>query len=126
MKTKKPLAIDPQGRKIYMAPQSKVSRYGLFMPYVLRTLHHPEAFVTDLSSVYDFDPSPKVIKTLRTMSKYRVDEDTKLWVIAKALQEQATKWMTRMPGWLATRSFEASGTIGKNTKVSIRVETLPK
>ena len=51
--TKGPLA----GKEVHVAPQDRVTRLEPFVGRVLEALDHPEALVTDMSSLMDFSPN---------------------------------------------------------------------
>jgi hypothetical protein len=84
MKKGKFLATDPMGRKVYMASESKMSKIDKDkIMKVLEAVEHPEAFVTDLSTIYDFDIDPTIVS--RRLG-FKVKENDYIWKVAKKVK----------------------------------------
>lgn len=95
------LPFDPKTVKIESAPFDKVDSPEL-APYVakiLKAVGHPEAYVTDESSIWDFldvfDSKAKKNKTVEKIAaklKVKILSGDYLWEIAKKMENQhATK-----------------------------------
>jgi hypothetical protein len=84
MKKTKLIATDPMGRKIYMGPENKLEKInGIKIMKVLEAVGHPEAFVTDLSTVSDFDIDPKIVSK---KLGFKVQEKDCIWEVAKKIK----------------------------------------
>lgn len=103
-KGEKLIGTDPKGRKIYMGSTKKVEQYAPFIKYILGVVGHPEALVTDESSLGDFCPDKRKLKSWCTLLKnqaiYLVEGHTYLWEIAQALEGQAGMWLQSAPNWV--------------------------
>lgn len=68
------MMIDPQGRKIEYAPQIGVEQYeDIAQDFLEHVVEHPEAWISDLSSVYDFEYDTKEEAWERIKKRYGVD-----------------------------------------------------
>jgi hypothetical protein len=81
------VVYDPFGRKITAAPRTETARNRAWVVKVITALGHPEAWITDLSIVGDFDkfPMPK------TLCNMKVTANTKIITVAKHLRRVAKK-----------------------------------
>lgn len=78
-----------KGKKIVAAPQTDTIKYGREMACILDAIGHPEAFVTDMSSIGDFCLDEPEIKQLTIDFGFEVKESDLLIEIAKQLYGQS-------------------------------------
>ena len=79
---KKVLFTDSQGRKIVFAPCNKIEKYAKGIQPILNLIGHPEAFVSSLSTVYDFDINDKRMEKLKKIMK-SAKQTTFIWQLAQ-------------------------------------------
>lgn len=77
----------PPGTKIEMAPQEKVQEHVVGMEQLLELLGHPEALVSDWSTLRDFAPDGVTMRVLGNTYKRILNVDEELWQLAKELEE---------------------------------------
>ena len=78
-------------KKITFASRKKVSKYEEELHKILKLLGHPEALITDLSSIGDFAPKKSTIKKIEKLIGDTVLEADLLVDIAKKFTLTRTK-----------------------------------
>ncbi len=83
------------GKKIMFCSENEINKRKDYVQVVLEILGHPEAWVSDLSSVGDFvcflDTKKERNTRLRKFSKalgFKVEEKDLIWEVAKRLQKE--------------------------------------
>lgn len=72
--------------KIVIVEQDKVDLYETQVNRLLAALGHPEALVTDLSQVFDFDPDEEAEADLSELMGRTVRPVEYLWQLAQELE----------------------------------------
>lgn len=75
------------GMEMRIAPEGKVRMYREGVNEVLDFIGHPEAFVTDWSTVGDFTRDMWTLTLLSMHTGIRVSDYTYVWQLGKVLQE---------------------------------------
>lgn len=78
----------PDGEKVVMASMEGVNKSGSYVDRVLEALGHPEAIVTDLSSVNDFMPDDNEIQDAIDKLGIVIGHDDTIVEIAKRLEQE--------------------------------------
>jgi hypothetical protein len=74
-------------KKFELAPQEKINALGSRVDRVLEALGHPEALVTDLSTVNDFIEDDYDLEVVSIELGIRVDASDYIWELAEQLEE---------------------------------------
>lgn len=77
--------IDPLGKKIRQAPREKVEKYESLIAEILEVLGHPEAWVSDLSTIGDFDLTPGELEVASQILGASLSEEMLLVEIAEEI-----------------------------------------
>ena len=70
---------------------SKVKQYSEYIDIVLDALGHPEAYVTDESTIWDFMLTKKTIADMKLKFKVPVSNKDYIWKIAERLEKACYK-----------------------------------
>ena len=81
-------AIDREGRKIRMAPWERVKKYEKIIAEILEVLGYPEALVTDLSTISNFDLSPGELEGASQILGLSLSEEMLLVEIAEEIAKK--------------------------------------
>lgn len=73
--------------KIILTAQDKINQYSKGITLLLDILQHPEALVTDESTLRDFSPDGVTMRILGNTYKRILNVDEELWQLAKELEE---------------------------------------
>lgn len=68
-----------------IAPDSHIKRYEKGVNRLLDILQHPEALVTDLSDLRDFNPDAAVMRVLGNAFKRIIHMNELIWELAKEI-----------------------------------------
>jgi len=81
-------------KKFEMAPSNKVKKLELWVKQVLKIIGHPDALVTDMSTIWDFIDTDENEKFLPKWSKklgFKISGDDYIWEIARLCMDRKKK-----------------------------------